>query len=284
MKIIWRKFGSLPGISCSGAFHGATICALSHTHSKASHKKNYPEIGHHIIKFCTRDDDLEIDELEKFIATGSKPAFVIIEPVQAVSGCFQAGKRFMQTLRKITKINNIPLICDEIHCGMGRTGKWWAFQDYNIEPDFIAAGKHLQVGAAIFPNEFNPAEKGALLSTWGGGHRLDMAIASAVIKTIRKQKLLENATRVGEHIKKRLKELAKELPKFIIDTRGTGLLQAVEFPSADIRDKIMQQAFRNGLCLMPAGERAIEIAPPLIMKKEEADEGMDILEKVIGHT
>jgi 4-aminobutyrate aminotransferase len=284
MKLIWRKVGPLPGVSCSGAFHGSTIGSLSITHARAAYKKNYPEISHHTIKFCTRDDDTEIDELEKFILTGGKPSFVIVEPVQGNSGYYPASKKFMQVLSKITKINKVPLICDEVQSGMGRTGKWWAFQNYNIEPDFIAAGKHLQVGAVIFPNEFNPAEKGAVLSTWGGGHRLDMAIASTVIKTIRKQKLLENAVKIGEQIRKKLKDLAKELPKFIIDTRGIGLMQAVEFPSAEIRDKIIQQAFRNGLCLLPAGERTVRIAPPLIIKKEEAEEGLNVLEKVVKNS
>ena len=281
MKLVWRKLGPQSGISFSSAFHGRTIAALSYTHLKAVQKKNYPEIPHHMLKFCTSDADAEIDELEKFIATGGKPSFVLIEPVQGEGGYQPAGRKFLQTVRKVTKQNGIPLITDEIQSGIGRTGKWWAFEHYKIEPDIITSAKHLQVGAVIFPNEYNPVQQGAISSTWGGGHRIDLAVGAATIQAIRKQKLLDNATKVGDYIGKRLKELQKQLPKRVIDTRGLGLMRALELPSAEIRDKIVQQSFKRGLCLLPCSERAIKIAPPLIIKQQEAGEGLDILEKVI---
>jgi len=281
MKLVWRKVGPLSGVAFSGAFHGRTLGALSYTHSRAAQKKNYPEIAHHVLKFCSSDADVEIDELEKFILTGSKPSFVVVEPIQGEGGYRVASKKFLTTIRKVTKANNIQLILDEVQTGIGRTGKWWAFEHYKIEPDFIASAKHLQVGAAIFPNEFNPAEHSAISSTWGGGHRIDLAIGTETIKTIRKQKLLENAAKIGEHIGKRLKEWQKSLPKMIIDTRGLGLMRAFELPSAEIRSKVIQQSFRRGLCLLPCAERAIRIAPPLIIKQSEADEGLNILEKVV---
>src|SRR3972149_520513 len=281
MKLIWRKIGPIAGLSFSGALHGRTIGALSYTHSKAVQKKNYPEVPHHILKFCTSDNDPEINELEKFIATGGKPSFVIIEPMQGESGYQPASKKFLQNIRKVTKANSIPLIVDEIQSGLGRTGKWWAFEHYKIEPDFITSAKHLQVGAVIFPNEYNPSEKSAISTTWGGGHRIDLAVGAATIQAIRKQKLLDNATKIGDFIGKRLKELQKELPKLVIDTRGIGVMRAIELPSSDIRDKVIQQSFRKGLCLLPCAERAIKIAPPLIIKQQEADEGLNILESVI---
>ena len=233
------------------------------------------------MKFCTSDNDPEINELEKFIATGGKPSFVIIEPMQGESGYQPASKKFLQNIRKVTKANSIPLIVDEIQSGLGRTGKWWAFEHYKIEPDFITSAKHLQVGAVIFPNEYNPSEKSAISTTWGGGHRIDLAVGAATIQAIRKQKLLDNATKIGDFIGKRLKELQKELPKLVIDTRGIGLMRAIELPSSDIRDKVVQQSFRKGLCLLPCAERAVRIAPPLIIKQSEADEGLNILESVI---
>jgi 4-aminobutyrate aminotransferase len=281
MKLIWRKTGPIAGLSFTGAFHGRTIGALSYTHSKAVQKKNYPEVPHHILKFCTSDADPEINELEKFIALGGKPSFVIIEPIQGEGGYNTASRKFLQIIRKVTKLNNIPLVVDEIQSGVGRTGKWWAFENYKIEPDFITSAKHLQVGAVVFPNEYNPIEQSTISTTWGGGHRIDMAVGAATIKTIRKQKLLDNAKKIGEHIHKRLKEMQKARPKFIVDVRGIGLMRALELPSSDIRNKVIQQSFKQGLCLLPCAERAIRIAPPLIIKQQEADEGLNILEKVI---
>lgn len=279
IKMAYRKIGPLPGVSCKGAFHGRTLGALSYTHSKPVQKKNFPEITHHLIKFCRDDNDEQINELEE-IVKGEKISFVIVEPVQGESGYIPASKKFLQTLRNITKENNIPLILDEVQSGMGRTGKWWAHEHYGIEPDLMAASKSFNVGASFTSDEYDIKECGAISSTWGGGHLIDMAVSRKVIEIIERDKLMGNATKIGNHIMKRLKEMEEKYSK-MNDVRGIGLMIGFDFGEKGENKKIVLEGLKNGLSLLPCGLKSIRIAPPLIITEELANKGLDILEDVI---
>jgi len=278
IKFAYRKRGPLYGVSCHNAFHGRTLGALSYTHSKAVQKKNYPSLPHHIIKFCTRDDDGDINELEKLIAESGEPAFVIVEPIQGEGGYVPASKRFLQELRRVTESYKVPLICDEVQCGMGRTGEWWGFQNYDIVPDIMSCGKALQVGAAVTSPRYEPPEKGAVSSTWGGGHRIDMAVGKTIIEVIKRDKLMLNAKRIGAHIMKRLNEMSTTY-NIITEVRGLGLMIGAEISTKDVRDFLLNDCFKRGLFLLGCGTKSIRFAPPLIITEEEADAGLDIFEE-----
>ena len=116
----------------------------------------------------------------------------------------------MKGLREVTKQHNIPLICDEVQSGMGRTGEWWAFQHYNITPDVMTSAKALNVGATIANKNMFPKEEGAISSTWGGGHLIDLAVGCQTIKTIKRKRLLSNVKRQGLYLRKRLSEIAQK--------------------------------------------------------------------------
>jgi len=281
MKFVYRKRGPLTGISCKGAFHGRTLGALTFTFSKPVHKKNYPQVKHRRIKFCTKDDDPEIDALERTLREQPDVAFVITEVVQGEGGYNIGSKKFIKTLRSVTKQYGIPLIIDEVQSGVGRTGKWWAFENYDIEPDLIATAKSLQVGATIFSKKYDPNERGSVSSTWGGGHRIDMAVGLKTIEIIEKEKLMDNAKKMGEYFFKRLKELREKYPEEIVDVDGLGLMLRIEFNDEKQRDFVEEEAFKEGLSLLGCGFKIIRIAPPLIITKKEADQGLDILDKVI---
>jgi len=281
MKFVYRKRGPLTGISCKGAFHGRTLGSLTFTFSKPVHKKNYPQVEHKRIKFCTKDDDPEIDALEKILKEQPDVAFVITEVVQGEGGYKIGSKKFVKKLRSVTKEYGIPLIIDEVQSGIGRTGRWWAFENYDIEPELMTAAKSLQVGATILSKDYDPNEPGAVSSTWGGGHRIDMAVGLKTIEIIEKQKLMDNAKKMGEHFLKRLKELKEKYPKKIVDVDGLGLMLRVEFTDKKQRDFVEIEAFKNGLLLLGCGFKTIRIAPPLIITKQEADQGLDIFERVL---
>lgn len=278
IKFAFRKKGPLAGVSCTHAFHGRTLGALSMTDSKAVQKINFPEINHELIKFCTSDKDPEIDGLEKLIKREGPPAFVIVECIQGEGGYNIASKKFIKNLRKTSRKHDFPLIFDEVQSGIGRTGKWWAFQHFGVKPDIMTSAKALQVGATITSKEYEPDEPGAVSSTWGGGHRIDLAVGLKTIEIIEKEKLLRNATKMGNYMMKRLRDMKS---KKIVDVRGIGLMIGVELSEKEYQKTVVQRAFKNDLLLLGCGEKTVRIVPALIINRKDADKGLDIFEKVV---
>ncbi|MFH1424599.1 MAG: aspartate aminotransferase family protein [archaeon] len=272
-----KRRGGQPGISCKGAFHGRTLGALTYTESKAVQKQYFPQLPSHVIEFCTSDDDKQIGELEEYIRMEGAPAFVIVEAVQGEGGYRPAGKKFLQTIRKVTRENNIPLIIDEVQSGMGRTGKWWAHEHYGIKPDIMTAAKSLCVGATLVSKKYDNNEPGSIGSTWGGGHLIDLAVGLKVIEIIEKEKLMKNAERMGTYFLKRLGELAEKYP--IKDVRGLGLMIGFDLQKEGDNKKVVNEALKNGLALLTCGYKGIRIAPPLIITEEDAEKGLGILEE-----
>lgn len=283
IKIAYRKMSretpsSFPGMSCVNAFHGRTLGALSFTYSKPVQKTGFPELPVLRIKFCTSDSDPEIGAAEN-ILKHNKVAFILSEVVQGEGGYNIASKKFMENLRRFSEEYEVPLVLDEVQSGMGRTGKWWAYEHYDIIPDIMSAAKALQVGMAAYDKRFDPLEQGALSSTWGGGGRIDMAIGSKIIEIIKKDKLLQNASVMGEKLKKGIVDLASRKQSGIADVRGLGLMIGIEFESKEVRDSYLHKAFRSGLLLLPAGQKAMRVIPPLILAEAEVAEGLELMEQ-----
>lgn len=277
IKFAYRARGPLTGVSCYGAFHGRTLGALTFTYSKPVQKKNFPEFPVKRIRFCTKDDDPNIDEISKILDEQKDVAFIITEVVQGEGGYNIASKKFIQNLYRAAREHDIPLIIDEVQSGMGRTGEWWAWEHYGIKPDIMTTAKGLQVGATLFDVKYDPHERGVKSSTWGGGHRIDMAVGATVIEVIKRDRLLDNAKKMGGILLKRLAEFVGK--HGAIDARGLGLMIGVEYESKEKRDQVLQNAFKNGLILLPAGEKAMRVIPPLIITEKEIDEGIEILSK-----
>lgn len=280
IKLAYRRNGPLPGISCINAFHGRTLGALAFTFSKEVQKANFPEFPTKRIKFCIKNNDSEIDTIQK-IVNENKISFIITELIQGEGGVNVASKKFITNLNKASRKYDIPLIIDEVQTGLGRTGKWWTYQHYDIKPDIITIAKALQVGAVVFDKKLEPRKPGVLSSTWGGGSRIDMAIGMKTIDIISKEKLLERVNKSGYFLKKNLMEL-KNRHNIIMDVRGLGLMLGVEFIKKEIRDKIMYKLFKNKLLVIPSGIKTIRILPPLIITENEISKGVNILEKILN--
>ena len=279
IKIAYRRNGPLPGISCINAFHGRTLGALAFTFSKEVQKTNFPEFPTKRIKFCITNNDPEIDTIQK-IVNENKISFIITELVQGEGGVNVASKKFINNLNKASRKYDIPLIIDEVQTGLGRTGKWWTYQHYDIKPNIVTIAKALQVGAVIFDKKMEPHKPGVLSSTWGGGSRIDMAIGMKTIDIISKEKLLERVNKSGDFLKKNLMEL-KNRHNIIMDVRGLGLMLGVEFLKKEIRDKIIYKLFKNKLLVIPSGVKTIRILPPLIITENEISKGVIIFEKIL---
>jgi len=278
IKIAYKKMGPLIGISCNGDFHGRTLGALSFTMSKEIQKTNFPELPVKRIKFCTSDSDPEINQLESLIKE-YKVAFIITEIIQGEGGLNVASKLFIHHIRKLADEYKVPLIFDEVQSGMGRTGKWWAYEHYGVEPDIMTVAKALQVGATVYDKDYDPPEPGVLSSTWGGGSRIDMAIGTKIIEIILKNNLLSNSQKIGDVLLKNFVDIVGI--NGLIDARGIGLMIGLEFDTKVTRDFIVNSLFKKGLLILPAGMKSIRIMPPLIINEEEAMKGFSLISDTI---
>jgi 4-aminobutyrate aminotransferase len=279
IKIAYKKMGPLPGISCISDFHGRTLGALSFTLSKEVQKTNFPELPVKRIKFCTDDSDPQINQLESLLKE-YKVAFILTEIIQGEGGLNVASKLFIQHIRKLAYEYKVPLIFDEVQSGMGRTGKWWVYEHYGVEPDIMTVAKALQVGATVYDKKYEPTESGVLSSTWGGGSRIDMAIGTKIIEIIQRNDLLSNSQKIGEKILKNFVDIVGI--NGLIDARGIGLMIGLEFDTKTTRDVIVNRLFKKGLLVLPAGMKSIRIMPPLIINEEEAAKGVLLINDTLN--
>ncbi|MCK4670513.1 MAG: aminotransferase class III-fold pyridoxal phosphate-dependent enzyme [Nanoarchaeota archaeon] len=283
------------GITALGAFHGRTLGALSLNESKLVHKNWYPQVPKIITMPFPDEQDLRrwfviskdgvtrsyIEDLmhpKVGMIDPDETAYVIIEPVQGEGGYNIADKTEMQHLFEFCHDNDIPIICDEIQAGMGRTGKWWCSEHYDVKPDVIASAKSLQVGATISKRGMFPAENGRISSTWGEGNAMASALGYKIIDIIQKKNLLHNATKQGEKLKKIMADVQVK-QKQIINVRGIGLMLAFEMDTEKNRKILLQKCLKNGLLLAPCGHKTIRVLPPLDVTNREVDLFAQLFEK-----
>ncbi|HEV8595292.1 MAG TPA: aminotransferase class III-fold pyridoxal phosphate-dependent enzyme, partial [Thermoplasmata archaeon] len=194
---------------------------------------------------------------------------------------------WVERVEKIARDHDVLLAADEVQSGMGRTGKMFAVQHTKAVPDIIAMAKSLgsgiPIGATIFDAALDFGRKGVHSNTFGG-NPVACAAGMATLDVIENDRLLENATRLGGRMRKRLDEMAERYGT-MGDNRGVGLMQATEFvedratkkPAPDVRDKILADALKHGLVLLGAGTSAIRFIPALNIPDELLDAGLDIL-------
>jgi 4-aminobutyrate aminotransferase len=181
---------------------------------------------------------------------------------------------------RVAKENNIPLICDEIQTGMGRTGRWWACEHFGIVPDIIASAKALRVGATLGRREMFPQDPMRISSTWGEGNAISSAIGYRTIAIIQEENLLDNAREMGHYFLEGLRTL-QQRHHAIFDPRGLGLMLAFSVENEGWRNQIIQRAFQKGLLLTGCGFESIRILPPLDVKKREIDLALEIMDRAL---
>ena len=297
-------------IAFIGAFHGRTMGSLSLTASKPVHKRRFfpmmPGVVHvpypspYRPPFGYEGNDLGkavVDYIRDFVFEKFVPpdevAAIFVEPIQGEGGYVVPPRDFFPELRKLANEYGIILVDDEVQMGMGRTGKWWAIENFGIVPDIITSAKALAsgmpLGATIIRAEYDFPESGSHATTFGG-NPVSCAAAIATIKMIEERNLLENARKQGEYLHKRLRELQEKYEQYIGDVRGIGLAQAIEIVKdsktkeyyPELRGKIVEEASKLGLILLGCGKSAIRFIPPLIVEKEHIDVAIEILEKAIA--
>jgi 4-aminobutyrate aminotransferase len=207
-------------------------------------------------------------------------SYVILEPIQGEGGYNFPKRSFIRSLYKEAHSYGIPVISDEIQAGLGRTGKWWACEHYGVKPDVITAAKGLRVGATISRKKMFPTEEGRISGTWVEGNALATAVGFTTIEIIQREKLLRNAERVGGYFLKRLKELLGH--KQVVDVRGLGLMDAIEFDTQKNRDRFRAACLKKGLLAIGTGYKSMRFLPPLNVTTREIDVCVDVMGAVLG--
>ena len=259
-------------LAAEKAFHGRTSLAVEATHNP---KIIAPINANGHVTYLPLND---LSAWETELAKGDVCA-VILECIQGVGGIRMVDKAFAQGLSALCKQYGAVLICDEIQCGYGRSGKFFAHQWLDIRPDMITCAKGIAngfpMGAVLISPEFAPVY-GQLGTTFGGNH-LACAAALAVLDVMEQEELVENARQVGEYLMERLKELQQEQPH-IVDVRGRGLMIGVELdiPYKEVRNRLLFQEHCFTGC---SGTNVIRLLPPLSVSKEQADAFVEKLKR-----
>jgi acetylornithine aminotransferase len=275
LKLASFKTGNTRVLTCEKAFHGRTSLAVEVTNNP---KIVAPINDNHHARF------LPLNDLEPWVRELSKGgvAAVILECIQGVGGIQMATPEFAQGLAYACKRYGAVLICDEIQCGYGRSGKFFAHQWLGIKPDIITVAKGIAngfpMGGVLISPEFKPVY-GQLGTTFGGNH-LACAAAMAVLDVFEEEHLIENAHEVGEYLISRLKVL-KESEKHITDVRGRGLMIGIDLdiPHKEVRVPLIYQEHCFTGC---AGQNILRLLPPLCLTKQDADDFIKRLKAVLS--
>lgn len=264
-------------IAMEHSFHGRTMGALSVTGNPHYREAFEPGIGN--IRFAVMND---IDSVKALI--NEKTCAIIMETVQGEGGIHPADEAFLRELRKICDEKDILLILDEIQCGMGRTGYMFAWQKYGVKPDIMTTAKALGCGVPVGAFLLNEKVGAHSLAagdhgTTYGGNPLVCAAVNKVLDLFETNHIIENVREVAPYLEKRLDEL-KEKYDFIIDRRGAGLMQGLEFdrPVAPY----INSALDKGLMLINAGQSIIRLVPPLIITKQNVDDMIAVLDTCLS--
>ncbi len=262
-------------VCAENAFHGRTFGGMSATPKGNVQKGFGPLVDGFLFA--------ELNNIESFRnAIDDTVAAVFIETIQGEGGIFPASIPFLQDLRALCDEKGILLILDEVQCGVGRTGTFFAYEKAGIQPDAIGMAKGLGGGAPIgaiwirddHAGLFTPGTHG----TTFGGTPLISAAALAVLETIEEESLLENVSRNGEYVLQKLRELQEELPDYILDIRGSGYMIGIQIAEAPL--EVVNELRDQGLVVPPAGSNVVRFLPALTATQDDFDEALDIFKSV----
>ena len=303
-----RYYTKRPGlIAFLGSFHGRSMGSLSLTASKAIQRRGFgpfmPGVYHAPFADCYRcpvgakpescaAECLSFieDQILVHLISPDEVAAIVVEPIQGEGGYVVPPKQFLQRLRELTRQNGMMLVLDEVQSGMGRTGRMFAAEHFDLMSDIVTVAKGiasgLPLGVACARAEVMSWPPGTHASTFGG-NPVSCAAANATIKLLKEQ-LVANAAAIGNHLMTGLRELQNK-HTLIGDVRGKGLMIGIELVkdrqtkqrAIEERNALVQAAFRRGLLVLGAGKNALRLAPPLVLNKTQADTVLQILDEAL---
>ncbi|WP_130865633.1 acetylornithine transaminase [Acidipropionibacterium timonense] len=271
LKIVKRHHPGGRVLALEHAFHGRTLGALALTH-KPAYREPFEPLGADVT-FVPPED---VDALAAELAVGDV-AGVFLEPIQGEAGVVPLSASYLRAARELTRAHDALLVLDEVQCGMGRTGHWFAHQVTGVVPDVVTMAKSLgggvPIGATIaFGEDVATTLAAGQHGTTFGGNPLACAAALAVLRTIESEGLLEHAASLGEHLRGRI-EGCHDLVEGV---RGSGLLLGIQL-TQEVAGQVVTAARQAGFIVNAANPSTIRLAPPLVLTVEEADQFADAL-------
>ncbi len=295
-------------VGFTGAFHGRTMGAVTFTASKPSYHGGFYPLMNGVVHAPFPDPYRPVldrrpgedygetvvryidEQILGHILPPDEVAGILVETIQGEGGYIVPPPGFFPALRRLCDKHGILLMVDEVQCGMGRTGKWWAIEHFGVEPDIVTAAKGIAsgmpLGACVARQSVMDWERGSHGNTYGG-NPLACAAAIATIDLVEKE-YLANAAEVGQYTLDALEEIRVRHPS-IGDVRGIGLMIGVEFVrdrktkeyGEQIRDRVVDLAFERGLLTLGCGKSVLRVAPALSISKKEIDEGLTVFEEAV---
>jgi len=267
-------------IAFYGSFHGRSYGSVSLTASKAAYRTGFAPLLPGVLHSFYGDFEHIEEVLFKRVVSPSEVAAIVVEPILGEGGYVLPPDGWMAYLRELCERHGILLVADEVQSGMGRTGKMWAIEHWGVEPDIVVAGKGiasgLPLGAMIAREDLMRWEAGAHGSTFGGN---PVSCAAALVSMdLIERELADNAAKVGHEMLQHLRGMAERQP-VVTDVRGLGLMIGVEFPDHDTADAVEKGCFHRGVLALGAGDRAVRISPPLVIRSDQAEAGLGIFEE-----
>jgi acetylornithine/N-succinyldiaminopimelate aminotransferase len=272
-------------LSAKSSFHGRTLATITATGQPKYQKHFHPlpdgfaYVPYNDIR-AMREAIADIDEGNRRVAA------VMLEALQGEGGVRPGDVAYFQAVRQICDENNILLVLDEVQVGVGRTGKYWGYENLGIEPDIFTSAKGLAggipIGAMMCKDScavFNPGEHASTF----GGNPFSCAAGLAVVKTLESENLLENAIARGAQFRAGLETLAKKYPYFT-EVRGWGLINGMEIKEeVELTSPVVvNAAMENGLLMAPAGPKVLRFVPPLVVSEAEINEAIAILDRTLA--
>lgn len=283
------------------AFHGRSGYTLSLTNTADPRKTQYfpkfdwPRVLNPKIIYPL-DEHLEaVEKAEQAAIAQAKMHFyerrddiaaIIIEPIQGEGGDNHFRPEFLKQLKELSLENDALLIFDEVQSGVGITGEFWAHQALGVEPDIIAFGKKTQICGILAGKRLDEVDDhvfqvpSRLNSTWGG-NLVDMVRFDRILEVVEERDLVARAAELGEYLLEKLHELASSHPA-VTNVRGRGLMCAFDLPNNQFRDAVLERCFQNGLIILGCGRQSVRFRSPLIITKENIDEGIGLISGAIG--
>lgn len=279
---IARKYAILKGnenrheiISMNKAFHGRSMGALSVTGTAKYREPFEPMLGG--VSFA---DYNNLESVKEKITENTYA--IIVEAVQGEGGIYPAQKEFLQGIRSLCDENDIVMICDEIQCGMGRTGKMFAYEHYDVKPDIVTMAKGIgngvTVGAIATTAEIGQALVPGDHGTTFGGNPLACRAVVETLNQFEKMQIPSHVQEMGRYLDEKLKELVEQ-KDIVKETRGLGLMRGLEL--TEPAGPYITKALEQGVILMGAGMNVIRFVPPLVIEKKHIDEMIEVLQKVL---
>jgi acetylornithine aminotransferase len=273
-------------LTAHASFHGRTLATITAT-GQPKYQQNFDPLmpGFHYVPY---NDIAAIEAaIAQLDADERQVAAILLEPLQGEGGVRPGDVAYFQQIRKICDEKGILLILDEVQVGMGRTGKFWGYENLSIEPDIFTSAKGLgggiPIGATLCKQFCNVFQPGDHASTFGG-NPFACAVALSVCQTLEKEHLLQNVEQRGEQLRQGLKAIAANYPDHIAEVRGWGLINGMELKvdtkltAADI----VKACMAEGLLLVPAGAKVVRFVPPLIVTAKEVDQALKAVQRGIA--